>query len=176
MRREDLGFVVSRGLAILLLTQALTQLSLVLPGFGRDEGSRSYFYNSLAYNGFLIGIAWLLWFRADAFAPKGPEKGSDENGVHLRNSLFACVGLYVLLRGLTSVGTSFLVRALFANYEPMSSSQSSWALAAAILDILLGGLVVLRFGGYLGTKRVRGLKERAEDLWRVGDPEEMKDE
>jgi hypothetical protein len=181
MRREDLGFVVSRILAIFLVVNASGVLSGVLSSLRLPKGtvSQSYLYESLAYPGFMLGIAWLLWFNADRFAPKGSgDETSPFDTGELRSALFACVGFYFLVGGLSSIGRYFAGSFILRDYLQEASfvGDIRRLLPDGIVQVIIGGIVMLKFGNYFNSGKLGAAKGKAAELWRVGDPEEMKDD
>ncbi|MEZ0325647.1 MAG: hypothetical protein ACAH95_07055 [Fimbriimonas sp.] len=172
MRREDLGFVVSRALAILLLTQVVSWLGGLLPtgNYPKDQ-----LIPLLAVPGFLLGIAWLLWFRADAFAPKSAAAPSDlPESDKLRQVLFACVGFFFLVGGLSVVAGKIVQRLIFKESAGALLDMINNGTGEALVKLVVGGLILLHFGNYLRSEKAHNLKQKVAEVWSVGDPEEMK--
>jgi hypothetical protein len=110
MTRQDLGFVISRAMAVWLIVMLMQNLSYALYGLLLYLRSEDYKLIDLAtpvcIGGMYLGLAWLLWFRADVFAGSSESEkpiGSSINGRELFEALAAAVGFYYAGSGISRV-------------------------------------------------------------------------
>jgi hypothetical protein len=172
MTRQDLGFVISRAMAVWLIVMLMQNLSYALYGLLLYLRSEDYKLIDLAtpvcIGGMYLGLAWLLWFRADVFAGShDPEKpgGTSINGRELFEALAAMVGLYYAASGVAR--TISLTAMKFYSSEvrdTFSAYGTSWYDACA--EFVVGVAMMLIF-----SPRVR---RAVVKFWSLSDDEEAK--
>lgn len=163
MSRQDFGFVFSRGLAVWVFIMGVTQMTAMWGIW--QEPLREYQLTALGTNLFLIGVAILLWTKADAFAGPAASATSHIDSRSFRNALFAAVGLLVLLGGLAEILRDVCLLMLPQISEPLRRASGSDWLNGAV-RFLVGTWIFVKYGSF-------SFGDRAKELWTAGDPEEM---
>jgi hypothetical protein len=99
MTRTDLGFVVSRAMAVWVLAMAGTAVPLLATFQDAPPRERLLVYGMV---GLWVGLAAVLWTAADRFAP-APTESSTPPAAELRLAALFAVGLLLLAIGATSL-------------------------------------------------------------------------
>jgi len=163
MKREDIGFVVSRALAIWIAVIAIREiypiLNAILQNVGlltsskRSSGSDTRYLTSAVISAGTVFVAELvlivfLWTKAKSFVPArevedAPEDLVPHDGPQFQTAIVSVVGLILLIEGLASVGSVILDQYFVKQLGSMQqmSARADWQGAA--FEAVIGVLVLI---------------------------------
>ena len=155
IKREDLGFIVARSLAIWIGCIAIANISLLLNtlnqmrGLGSSEDSflRTVYVEQLIEEVVLMVFGLFVWYRAKSFAPRTASTEEAGESVTLgiadiRTTVIGCVGWWILINSMATL-IGIFVKEFFVlqnSVKPMTA-QLGWQSSAA--QAVLAVLVIL---------------------------------
>jgi hypothetical protein len=173
MKREDVGFIVSRALSVWVATLAIRQLAMLPYIFmmlrESAKASAPSFSSRLGYTVALEDIIWfggvlffavLLWTRPRLLFPGGPEPISENTEINVRrfrSVAMSAVGFYVFVEGFSSLMSNMMARHTFAIFSTAMWAQSQYQWEGPLAQVGIGACIVIWFSYGPSIMRFLGL-------------------
>ena len=159
MRREDLGFVLSRIMAVFIFVYAVPKL-FYIPEYLQLEDKRQVWIGIVPVAA-QIAAAWVLWTFPHLVGGKPTEGDVKLEARDLRSALFAGVGLYFLVTGLIGIVDFLFIRFGPYGVDMVRGLKLTWL--DSVVEAAAGAALVFWFGG---------APKKFSDPWKLTDDSE----